>query len=251
MEKNDFLLFNEIVYHIHTCEGLENLKKLILSQVKLMIPYSYASIITVDVDPETRMLRHSNPYCHPENFSALEEAWMAEDYKDYTLWMSQAPESVVVRSSELMEGDKRLSTPVFLELYQQYNIYDTLGMNLTYNHQTMAIMTLYRTRADGLFTDQESFYLRSMANHINYAYYTQCQQSLCREPGSRSMKQLVAEYQLTRREEEILSLVFRDLNNDEILTQITVSRHTLLKHLQNIYRKCGVSSRLDLLKLRP
>lgn len=36
-----------------------------------------------------------------------------------------------------------------------------------------------------------------------------------------------------------------------ILETITISRHTLLKHLQNLYRKCGVSSRWDLLKLRP
>ena len=64
------------------------------------------------------------------------------------------------------------------------------------------------------------------------------------------MEELTAEYQLTRREEEILGLVFRELNNEEILEKITISQNTLHKHLQNLYRKCGVSSRLGLLKLR-
>lgn len=31
MEKNDFLLFNEIIYHIHICEDLDELKRSILA----------------------------------------------------------------------------------------------------------------------------------------------------------------------------------------------------------------------------
>ena len=40
MEKNDFLLYNEIIYHIHTCQDMDDLKRSILAQVKLMIPYT-------------------------------------------------------------------------------------------------------------------------------------------------------------------------------------------------------------------
>lgn len=54
MEKNDFLLYNEIIYHIHTCQDMDDLKRSILAQVKLMIPYTYASLIVVEIDPETR-----------------------------------------------------------------------------------------------------------------------------------------------------------------------------------------------------
>jgi len=48
-----------------------------------------------------------------------------------------------------------------------------------------------------------------------------------------------------------LGLIFQDWNNEEILEKLRISRYTLLKHLQNIYRKCGVSSRWDLRKLGP
>ena len=37
MDKNFFLLYNEIVYHIHTCEDMDDLKRSILAQVKLPI----------------------------------------------------------------------------------------------------------------------------------------------------------------------------------------------------------------------
>lgn len=115
----------------------------------------------------------------------------------------------------------------------------------------MALLTLYRTRADGVFTDQEAFYLRALAGHVNYAYYTMAQREASKPPKTRTMEELVQDYELTRRETEILGLVFQDLNNEKILDRLHISRHTLLKHLQNLYRKCGVSSRWDLLKLRP
>ena len=51
METNDFLLYNEIIYHIHTCQDMDDLKRSILAQVKLMIPYTYASLIVVEIDP--------------------------------------------------------------------------------------------------------------------------------------------------------------------------------------------------------
>ena len=250
MEKNDFLLYNEIIYHIHTCQDMDDLKRSILAQVKLMIPYTYASLIVVEIDPETREIRHSDPFCLPDSFTALEEAWIDRDHQDESFWVSHAPESIVVRSSDLT-GEARLESPIFQELYQQYNIYDTMSMNLAYDHQVMALLTLYRTRADGVFTDQEAFYLRALAGHVNYAYYTMAQREASKPPKTRTMEELVQDYELTRRETEILGLVFQDLNNEEILDQLHISRHTLLKHLQNLYRKCGVSSRWDLLKLRP
>ena len=72
MEKNDFLLYNEIIYHIHTCQDMDDLKRSILAQVKLMIPYTYASLIVVEIDPETREIRHSDPFCLPDSFTALD-----------------------------------------------------------------------------------------------------------------------------------------------------------------------------------
>ena len=62
MEKNDFLLYNEIIYHIHTCQDMDDLKRSILAQIKLIIPYAYASLIVVEIDPQTREIRHSDPF---------------------------------------------------------------------------------------------------------------------------------------------------------------------------------------------
>ena len=237
MEKNDFLLYNEIIYHLHTCHSLDDLNRTILAQIKFLIPYSYASLIVVNIDPETREIHHSAPFCLPESLTALEEEWIARDHQDESLWVSHAPESIVVRSSDL-SGEGRLESAIFRDLYQAYNIYDTMSMNLAYDHQVMALLTLYRTRADGVFTDQEAFYLRAMARNINFAYAAMVRRETDR-PEALTLEEATQTYGLTRRETEILRLVFQEQNNEEILARLHISKNTLQKHLQNLYRKCG------------
>ena len=163
MEKNDFLLYNEIIYRIHACRTLEEFRPTLLAQVKLIIPYTYASLIAIQTDPETGELIHRDPYCKPQNFREVENAWLGRIDKAYTAWLSHAPESMVVRDSEILSGDKRFSAASYRELYTAYHVHDCMQMNITYAGQAMGRLALYRTRGDGLFTDQEAFYLRALA----------------------------------------------------------------------------------------
>ena len=60
-----------------------------------------------------------------------------------------------VRGSE--SSPARLDTPIYRDLYAPYDICDTMTLNLTYDHQVMALLTLYRTQAEGDFTEEEAF----------------------------------------------------------------------------------------------
>ncbi len=252
MEKNDFLIYNEAVYRLHDCQTLAELKPALLTQVRLLVPCTYASLIPITRDPETLAAVHGEPVCIPRGFQPVEKAWLAQADQAYTLWMSHAAETMVVRDSEVLAGDNRFAARSYREVYLHHGIVDCVQMNIAWGGQTLGRLALYRTREEGLFTEQDTFYLRAMANHINLAWGRCLREQTRKEnpAAGRSMEELTAEYQLTRREEEILGLVFREMNNEEILEKITISQNTLHKHLQNLYRKCGVSSRLGLLKLR-
>jgi DNA-binding CsgD family transcriptional regulator len=52
-----------------------------------------------------------------------------------------------------------------------------------------------------------------------------------------------ASHGLSRRELEVLRLVAEGKSNREIATTLVISEHTVARHLQNIYRKLGLSSR--------
>ncbi len=54
---------------------------------------------------------------------------------------------------------------------------------------------------------------------------------------------------LTRAEREVAHLICEGLTYQEIADELFVSFHTVKKHVQSIYRKCGVSSRNQLYRL--
>lgn len=157
METNDFLLYNEVLYRLHACRTMEELKPTLLGQLKLMIPYTYASFLSIQVDPETQELIHRDPFCQPRQFEAAERAWLGQIDQSYSIWLSHAPESMVVRDSEILSGDNRFSAPSYRKIYLDYHIYDCMQMNITYAGQAMGRLAFYRTQADGLFTDREAF----------------------------------------------------------------------------------------------
>ena len=52
-------------------------------------------------------------------------------------------------------------------------------------------------------------------------------------------------YGLTRREGEVLQLVANGLRNKEVAEQLSVSLHTVERHLENIYSKMEVRGRAE------
>lgn len=61
---------------------------------------------------------------------------------------------------------------------------------------------------------------------------------------------LAAEYyKLTKREREVAGLVYEGLSNPDIVDKLCISRNTVKQHVQNIYGKLGVSTRIELIHL--
>ncbi len=53
--------------------------------------------------------------------------------------------------------------------------------------------------------------------------------------------------ELSIREKEIINFVLLGLSNKEIANKLYISQLTVKTHLQNIYRKLGISNKLQLL----
>ena len=76
MEKNEFLLCSEVIYRINVCRTVGELRKVLLAQLKLIIPYACASIIPIQEDPDSHEIRHGTPFCWPEAFQTVEQRWI-------------------------------------------------------------------------------------------------------------------------------------------------------------------------------
>lgn len=53
-------------------------------------------------------------------------------------------------------------------------------------------------------------------------------------------------HQLTVRECEVLTLLYKGMHNPEIAVALNISSNTVKKHVQNIYEKTGVNSRMEI-----
>ena len=169
----------------------------------------------------------------------------------HTAWSQPCPGTGALRDSEVLGEEERFSIPTY-RFYERngYRFYDCLQMNLVYSEHVLGRLSLYRTRREGLFTGEGG--LLSPGSGQPY------------QPGLRPLPGAGGEEPREGLPAGTgpdlppdtpgggdLGPDFQDWNNEEILEKLRISRYTLLKHLQNIYRKCGVSSRWDFRKLGP
>jgi DNA-binding CsgD family transcriptional regulator len=68
-------------------------------------------------------------------------------------------------------------------------------------------------------------------------------------PGYTVPLEFKHEYGITRREEEIIPLVCEGASSKDIAETLYISSRTVENHVQNIYRKCGIRRRLELINL--
>ncbi len=247
MEKNEFLLINDLIYQLHTAASLKQVKTIFINRLKAIIPYSYASVFTISEQDGEIALK--DPVCNPVSFKKAELEYLKLEDIDQTNWILYSTEPALIRESELIDDAHRLSSPIYRKFYSHYNIFDTLQASIVYEKKAYGVVTLYRTREDGTFTADERIYLRAFAKHLNYIFYRHVDGAK-QEDNSVRLSELAQTYGLTKREQEILGYIFAGMNNQEILEEVPITGHTLQKHIQNIYRKVNVSTRWDLLKLR-
>lgn len=63
------------------------------------------------------------------------------------------------------------------------------------------------------------------------------------------IKAVAQEYDLTRRESELIALVYEGYSNSEIARELNISTNTVKTHLKNIFSKLCVSSRIEMIHL--
>lgn len=63
------------------------------------------------------------------------------------------------------------------------------------------------------------------------------------------LDQVAEIHQLTERERDVLILAYQGLSNPDIAEQLFISRHTVKRHMHNIFEKLGVATRVEMIRL--
>ncbi len=250
MDKNTFLIYNDIVYGLYTCNSFEDLKKSFLAPLRMLIPFSYGSILLADESDNTEELRLTSPLCIPDSFTEAEEEYMRHADKDDLLWLVHSKEPTLIKESDLLPDESRLNSSLYLHCYRKYRIFDSLQYSIVYNQHFLGILTLFRTKIDGAFTEDDMFYLRSLCIHLNSTLnrINTGLSDTSKQDKKEHLQSLKEKYGLTARETEILGLIFEYRSTEEIASLLDIQENTIQKHMQNIFHKTGASSRWELLR---
>lgn len=118
---------------------------------------------------------------------------------------------------------------IILSLFFVQNLFNYSGKNLV-----MMIFVWFMN----LFPFYWSKYKLQMENSNGFAL------NIHRE----NIENLISEYSITGREQEILECILRGFSNREIQKHYFLSPHTVKNHNHNLYKKLGVRNRIELMK---
>jgi DNA-binding CsgD family transcriptional regulator len=249
MQNNEFLLINDIIYKIHTLEDFDQMRETFLSFLSVLIPNQESSIFLADQTGSGHLI--CDPIIYPPDKIGAEKNYLKYENLDYTRWVMMSHRCMIFRESDLMSDEERSKTDFFKNLMEPYDLFYSLQLVLVYHEVFLGVVTLYRSKGAGDFTDEEVFILDSLKEHLNYRFYQYYMTTASTPPtSSPNPTSLLETYNLTKRELEILLLILNGEGNDTISETLCISPHTLKKHLQNIYRKLNVTTKWELLQFR-
>ena len=247
MEKNKFLMINDLIYEIYLWKNVSNIDAFFFQRLKMIVPFEYASLFLHD-ETADNPFSLGNPICFPSSFQEAELQYTQFAGEDELLWILHGKESQLIRESAVLDEEHRLNSPLYLKCYHKYNIYDSLQYTIVFQQKFLGVLTLFRTRPNGTFVSDDMFYLRAVAMHLNPVLHRMIFEKSSENPAGISGLAQLSEYHLTAKETEILKCLLNFQDNEEIAETLHIKETTLNKHLQNLFRKLEVRSRWELLR---
>lgn len=152
MEKNQFLMINDIIYDIYSWEKLSDINETFFKRLQMLLPFSYGSLFFHKGDASSD-IELSDPVCYPAYFAEAEQAYLKSSDDDYLLWILHARESKLIRESDIIDDADRLNSPLYRGCYHKYDIYDSMQLTIVHNGRLYGVLSLFRTKSDGTFSN--------------------------------------------------------------------------------------------------
>lgn len=244
MDKNTFLMMNDLIYDLYLCTDMDDLKNNFLTRLRFLVPCSYATILL----PDPNNPDHFSPVYVPESFRTAEERYLASIHEDKLLWNCYSKEPNLMRESDLLPDEVRLNSKLYTECYKGFNIYDSLQYTSAKNHIFLGVLTLFRTKADGPFTEEELFLINALGLHFNTVLYQIRSDCPASSTPKKDTDAFCTFFKLTKKESEILSQLLSFRSGEEISDSLSITLNTFQKHMQNIFRKTNTASKWELLR---
>ncbi len=238
----------QLVSRIYCANSYTDICTTISEQLKTLIPFK--KMLCLQTKRQNGTVEVSNPFFEVGGNS--EEDHIFTNYfltGKYPRWSQfvMSPTSTVFRQSDIVTQEKWERSHVYRDLWQPQDIYHGLFISVVHHDYPLVIMSFFRARAAGDFSERDIFILKMLSSALENRFY---QLSSVPKPYNEShIHELAKKYRLTRRETEIVQKICASKSPKEICDDLCITLATFNKHLSNVYLKTNINSRLQLYNL--
>ena len=249
LEKNHVNLLSHIIHVIYNTADLDQMRREVMELLKHAIPFNNANFFLIDhKDDGTEVLKDlinvnslSNPQseiedildCYMKEFSDL----------DSLHWLYTTKKTIVYRTSDYLSECEFENSRYYKEFYLPFNVHHGAQMVFASDDICLGLLTLFRAKDQPNFSDTEIFFLDNIKDHMSARLSREFKAA---EAVNRDCSYFMQKFDLTRRECEILDLLFEGKQSEEIAEELFISENTLRRHIYNMYTKMGIKSRWEL-----
>jgi len=243
---------SQMIYRINSkiAGDFQSVADIILSQLKELIPYRKA--IMAEISSSEKGVVFSHVSSIPPTFRVdLNQISLLEK----PVWWGylEAPWSTVFIASSMCKDEEWLNSSIYREVYQPENLFYALHGIFIHHDCKLGMLTLLRSREDGDFTERELWYMELLKPHIELHLFREKThfQGLQMEtdslyPSFSITRHYIDKYHLTHREVAVVNPILGGAKDSEICSFLGITQSTLDKHIHNVYRKTGATSRASL-----
>lgn len=242
---NDWMVLNNIVYQIYAENNIKIMRENFLIQMRLVLEYDNADFYIVK-EADGHTLGEPVYYSHtPLPNVNTTDKWEGIEYSRGFMYGGK---SQVYKETEILPEEKRVETTYYKKFFSPNGLHYAVTMIIAKNNQFLGVITFFRTKEHEDFGYEDLLVLDIVKEHLALRLYKEFQlEGVSKD--KLTVHQCVNTYNLTKREETILRKLMDGDENEKICGELKITNNTLKKHILNIYKKLGISNRVQMFKM--
>ena len=241
---------NNLIYQINRISDRDKMRDFFMRTLQSVIPSQCAVFCLADGES-----RFSEPMIRGARAIAAKTAKRdLEDSIAALRWVFDSGLNRVFRLSDYFDKKEAVFSGDFLRECRERDLsYFTLAV-FSHEYRCEGCLILMRDYESGDFTDGEIRMLEILKDHLALRLaeerrFLKERRLQWRELRRETIAAIKDEKGLTRREAEVLELIFSGEQNDAICSKLSIAESTLKKHILSVYEKTGSKNRTSLMRL--
>lgn len=245
LNDSEWLQILRVIDAVNSIDRDREFRRTVLEELRLLIPYDSAAFFLTDLSKGVGA--DASPFVDPVGVNTPEG--VLDEFVDSAWRTVDDPNAFAITESRVFR-ERDCAEPGTLDdskyFHDYLNDFFIATCNFACEKGPLGSLNLNRESYHDDFSDKEMYILKIIEPRITSRLM---KHALTQDSDEDSRTQFFREFRITNREQEVIYCLSEGLSNEEISARLFISAGTAKKHVENIYRKTGCTSRLSLVLL--